>query len=112
METLPLDTTMMAWYHVSDDESQYLMNFLQTQFCYANPYIRNALLKMVIQMQSRMLEMLSLNDKALEQEHEISQLKIKNRELEELNETLDNENQRIPVFQVSTLYCRVYIQPF
>lgn len=99
-DTLPLDITTMTWFNVPSDQAQYLMNFMQTQYCYGNPYIRNALLIMVLQMQGRMVEALGLHDKIFEQEHEITRLKIHNKELLELNETLENDNQRIPELQV------------
>jgi len=99
----------MEFYNVPGDQGQYLMGYLQAQYYYGHPYLQNALMGMVLQMQGHMFDINSMSDTISEREHElderereIDQLKTRNKELEELNEAL--ENDRIPEIQVFCLW--------
>jgi hypothetical protein len=99
-ELFMLDPVMLAWYVASELQAQYLMNYLQAQHCYGNTYVQDALVQLETGLQHRMIEMSHLNETNRQQDDEISQLKIQNKGLIDLNERLEKDNQRIPELQV------------
>ena len=84
---------------MSEEQAQYLMNFLQTHYCYGNPYVQGALIQLATQMQHRMLEAFHTGERVREQEDELIQLRIQNKGLQDAVDRLEKDNQCIPDLQ-------------
>lgn len=115
---LSLDAHVLNWYGVSNEQAEYLINFLQFQYSFGNDHIRGALLSLAFSMECKMNEQLIFNNKMKDLEDEIDQLKLtiqehakENEILVQVNETLAADARELPNAKVRGLFCKITAYP-